>query len=391
MAMFSQTMLTNLPLTLASSSNIPTDVKFVFTVEAGDNSSVKEVNAHKLILALVSDVFEREFFGALKEVENVIKIKDAEQEVFQVMVDCIYNKQPDVSIHEFNFLGKLFHLAEKYCLNALKTEIINAISKKKICDVNLLDVVTVAEENVYHELFSEKLYERVAKYLLGKYAGNSEIAINFFSQVDIDDLVLSKLMSKMKTVKLPVCFNCKSCPCMDGEGVTKANFVPDAKVVNRNGNGSSEVDKLVRVIDHMNQFVARTKSGRTVAGYTLNPAYYIYKCGKRAWGSFISSNQRADISEPNRVVILSMRLNFPAREGYPAIPPRNLQVQVPAPTLQKDASGCSLFRQVLTQAVLQEASSLPPEHTESFLQVKINQAFPLMKHCWPTGHLFFPL
>ena len=56
--MFSQIMATNLSLTLSSSSNIPTDVKFVFKVEAEDNNTVKEVNAHKLILALVSDVFE---------------------------------------------------------------------------------------------------------------------------------------------------------------------------------------------------------------------------------------------------------------------------------------------------------------------------------------------
>jgi len=399
MAMFSQIMSTNLPLTLSSSSNIPTDVKFVFKVEAEDNNTVKEVNAHKLILALVSDVFEKEFFGALKEVENIVEIKDAEQEVFQAMIDCIYNKQIDISMHGFRFLGKLFYLAEKYCLSALQTEIIKVISKKKICDENIFDVVAVAEENVYHELFSETLYERVAKYLLGKFAGNFEIAINFFSQaeaIQVDDLVLSKVTSKMKNVKLPVCYNCKSCPCLDGEGVTKDNFVPEAKVVNRNGNGSAEVDKLLRVIDHMNQFVARTKNGKTVAGYTLNPAYYMYKCVNRSWGpySMISVLQgvtrAADIPEPNRVVILPMRLNFPVPEGFPAIQPTNLQVQVPLPTLLKGVSGCSPIRQVLTQAVFHQASSLPPEQAESFLQTKIDQAFPLMKNYWPSGHLFFP-
>jgi len=275
--------LTRLPQTLSSTSNIPTDVKFVFRDNKEENNSVKEVNAHKLILALVSDVFEREFYGTLakKEVESVIDIEDAQQEVFIVMVDFIYNKQPDVSMHGLPFLGNLFYLAEKYNISALLNEIIKVISRKQICDESVLDIATVAEDYVFLEQFSETLYESVAVYLLKKFAGKLDKAIDFFWQVQpnqVNGLALLKVMSKMKEVVPPICDNCKAYPCMDGEGLTKSNFVPGARVVNRNGKGSSEVDRLVRIIEHMCQFVAVMKDGGTAAGFMLKPDYYMYNC-----------------------------------------------------------------------------------------------------------------
>ena len=69
-----------------------TDVRFWFKEE--ESGLVKEVRAHKQILSFASDVFNREFFGTIKT-EDEIEVKDVTQEVFQAMMEAIYNKKPD--------------------------------------------------------------------------------------------------------------------------------------------------------------------------------------------------------------------------------------------------------------------------------------------------------
>ena len=70
----------------------PPDVRFWFKEE--ESGLVKEVRAHKQILSFASDVFNREFFGSIKT-EDEIEVKDVTQEVFQAMMEAIYNKKPD--------------------------------------------------------------------------------------------------------------------------------------------------------------------------------------------------------------------------------------------------------------------------------------------------------
>ena len=266
-----------LPLSLSPSSRIPTDIKFVFPFE--ENKRDEEVRAHKVILAVVSDVFEKEFFGPMKEANSEIEIKDANPEEFKVMVDFIYNKQTDLSIYDLDFLSKLYYLAEKYNISALRCEIITTISQRQICDKNVLDVAIVAELNVAHNLFSETLYESVCLFLLKKFAGKLNKALNFFSQVEptqAHGLVLLKVMAKMKNLVPPVCDNCKAYPCIDGEVLTKTNFVVGARVVNKDYQGCPEVDTLDRLIEHMSQFAAVMKDGRVSVGYCLR--FYMFRC-----------------------------------------------------------------------------------------------------------------
>jgi len=276
-------MFTRLPSSLSSSSRIPTDIKFVFKVnEVEDNASFEEVSAHKVILALVSDVFEKEFFGPMKEDKSEIEIKDAKQEEFKVMLDFIYNKQSDLSMYDLYFLSKLYYLAEKYNISALRNEILSTISQKEVCDENVLDIAIVAELNVAHEMFSETLYESVAVFLLRKFAGKLSNAFDYFSHVEptqAHGLVLLKVMAKMKNVVPPVCDNCKAYPCIDGEELTKANFVVGARVVCKDDRGSPEVDTLDRIIEHMSQFAAVTKDGSVSVGYSLR--FYMFRCSQQ--------------------------------------------------------------------------------------------------------------
>ena len=81
----------------------PTDVRFWFKEQDGD---IKEVKAHKMILASASDVFNRQFFGSM-ETEDNIEISDASQAVFLAMVEYIYNKKPNLKDVDLRFLTSL--------------------------------------------------------------------------------------------------------------------------------------------------------------------------------------------------------------------------------------------------------------------------------------------
>ena len=114
-------LMANLPKCLSPDSTIPTNVRFLFHL----GGVIKEVKAHKMILALVSDVFTTEFFGSMKEDKDDIDIKDASQEVFQAMIDFIYNKQVDLGEYDLPFTSQLYNLAEKYNIKDLRNEIIS--------------------------------------------------------------------------------------------------------------------------------------------------------------------------------------------------------------------------------------------------------------------------
>ena len=112
----------NLPNSISDSFGIPHDVKFLFTNE--DNGGSTEVLAHKFVLSLASDVFKREFYGSMKESGEGIKIVDASQEVFSVMVEFIYDKKLDWASFSLSLLASLYYLAEKYNIKDLMEKIL---------------------------------------------------------------------------------------------------------------------------------------------------------------------------------------------------------------------------------------------------------------------------
>ena len=117
---------TNWSQFLKSNSELPTDVVFKVEERAEEEEEVLtgKVVAHKLLLAGVSPVFRRQFFGALKEETEEVVIKDTTIESFNNMIKFIYIK-PGV---EFSFkdvvnpqsLCELVNLSEKYQIQKLK-------------------------------------------------------------------------------------------------------------------------------------------------------------------------------------------------------------------------------------------------------------------------------
>jgi len=226
---------------LSTESGIPTDVKFTFKEEVFGFPIIEEIRAHKLILALVSDVFKNGFYGGWAD-DSIIEVKDVTKDSFGAMIDFIYNKKTDLKTYDFEHLCTLYYLADKYNINVLKEETLKAIRSKEISPKNILDVGFLADKHSIHEELVEHLYEAAAESLSHKFNGDLDKVVEFYTEIDASETKpsvscksLVNIMKRVKRVRKrklssPVCENCENSPCITGKGLNKDNFVPGAKV-----------------------------------------------------------------------------------------------------------------------------------------------------------------
>merc|ERR1719505_417222 len=107
---------------ISENSESPPDVTFKFTKDMdGDN----KVTAHKLILAMVSQVFRSMFFvhNTKDRSVNEITIEDSTKAAFQIMIEAIYNVKTmreslkEKTIHE---IFAVLYLVTKYKISELE-------------------------------------------------------------------------------------------------------------------------------------------------------------------------------------------------------------------------------------------------------------------------------
>jgi len=239
--------------TLSAASEIPTDVKFIFEEEEEDGKmTVKEIRAHKFILALVSDVFRKGFYGGMPD-DGSVEIKDVPKESFEAMIDFIYDKKTDVGIYEWDILCSLYYLGDKYNIKILMEESQRAILSKEITTENVLNVGLLADQNSVHGELAETLYEAAAIGLSKMFDGDVVKVQQFFHELDATEAPTStssfkslvKIMARVR--KLAVCKNCKGTPCLNGRKITKENFVPGAAISRVKGE-SSKLCKLMKPV-----------------------------------------------------------------------------------------------------------------------------------------------
>jgi len=259
----------------------PADVVFKFTDESG---VVKKVEAHKLILAIASDVFDREFYGSMKA-EDEIDIVDASQEVFQSMIDTIYNKQPNLKRHDIRFLCSLYNLAEKYNLDDLRSEIIVTIQAYEFTKESVINVGLIAEECKHHLPLHEALFNAAAGFLFKELNGSLDEAIGLFKENKEGDenksLVMFKLLVFMHDIKKSslTCKNCKQYVCLNGKGITISNFATGAKVTHELGQaGIESIISFQRSDGDGHWFIGKFKDGSQRKNCALDPKYYVYNC-----------------------------------------------------------------------------------------------------------------
>jgi len=205
---------------LDPASDLPTDVKFVFKTEGGVE---EEVRAHKLILAIASDVFKRQFFGSM-QTENLINILDSNKDVFQTMIDYVYNKKIEFLDYGLDFLSHLYHLADKYDIEELRREIIASIPGHEITIQNVIYVAILAEENTHHQPLSGALYDVAATFLKQKFDAKAKNVYDLFSEAVASErhgLALMRVMGRIKFLPKPECDNCKQVKelCLNGQSV----------------------------------------------------------------------------------------------------------------------------------------------------------------------------
>jgi len=213
----------------------PTDVRFLFKDQDG---GIKEVKAHRFVLACASDVFNKQFFGSF-EAKSDVEIKDASENVFLTMVEFIYNKKPNYKESDLSFLTSLYYMADKYNIEHLRKEILDYIPEHKVTSETALDVAFLAQNNILHKSLSDALYDATANFVKNANGieGRFEKVMDMFAEENEEHaLIIFKIMVRVKKIENVAkidhanCFNCKKSPCIDGESLNEENFVEGASV-----------------------------------------------------------------------------------------------------------------------------------------------------------------
>merc|ERR1719186_1206104 len=176
------------------------DVKFMFIQTPDEPASV---SAHRVILSIASDVFKTEFYGAIREPDDDIKIVDASYDAFKAMVEFIYDVNHDWKSYSLNFLADMYYLAEKYHLEVLKVEVLAAVGQYQVSRTNFLEVATLAEKQSHHTALSMCLYKMAAQFLQRELNSDFKEVLKLFSEVEADpkdttnSFVLHKLMTTL--------------------------------------------------------------------------------------------------------------------------------------------------------------------------------------------------
>jgi len=244
------------------------------------------ISAHKVILSIASDVFETQFYGDVKEPLDEVDIVDASYEAFKAMVEFIYNKRHDWESEDIHFLADMFYLGEKYILEDLKLEVVEAVNKIQVSQANVLELAALAERQSHHPEFSKSLYISAAKFLQKRFHGDINEVIKLFSEVEADSIdptnsfILHKLMSTISEIPR-ICNNCKINPCLDGKEPTRLNFVAGAKVkIVRGKNFNSGINPIA-TLERLSRSNNKKFVGKKVTGFIscyFGKGCYLFKC-----------------------------------------------------------------------------------------------------------------
>ena len=101
-----------------------------------------KIGAHKLLLAAVSPVFKRMFYGPMKVTKE--EVKDASPDAFRFMIDYIY-RIPAPTIKSLNSSFEIYALGDRYDVLDLKAQILDWIKSFTITRENFSDAATVAQ------------------------------------------------------------------------------------------------------------------------------------------------------------------------------------------------------------------------------------------------------
>jgi len=260
------------------------------------------VGAHKMVLALNSEVFQNMFYTSdaledvqvhevcdtkgvvveLDKVKNLDVIKMIVQFCYFGKIDQNFSKYP----HPVEFLIDLYVSASKLGIETLKELVLKQrIIRKVVEDTSEIDIdkalsfVKKAMKLQEHEDLSDALLAKAAEFLKISYTeGPAQLPIFLRRMID-DERVVRNLLEKLDLSDR--CKNCTSYDCLNGEGVNKRNFVPGARVRVKNaraGRGNPALVKLGNIDGATLKFCGFSASGLPTPTAKLDHGVYVFDC-----------------------------------------------------------------------------------------------------------------
>jgi len=180
---------------------IPFDVTFHIV----ENGQLHEVKAHKMILAMVSDIFKTMFFATEvgNKTANAIKIEKTTAPAFQIMIDAVNSSKSIADSLRGKSVQEIFdvvNLVERYQIPELMSAVQEFLSEYTITEDTVLEVAEEAME--YTNMFEDEaniLLHACAKFLKAKFKDLDSVYT--FAEANKDQKeVFSTLLAMMKNV-----------------------------------------------------------------------------------------------------------------------------------------------------------------------------------------------
>jgi len=223
---------TNWSQFLQPDSELPPDITFHILEEQpaveGDDSDCKtsQIQAHKFLLAGVSPVFRKQFFGPLQSKEDTVDIKETTIEAFTTMISFIYEPSDSntFSLSDITCpqsLCELLNLAERYEMLTMGALVRSILESLPITSENMIFTATVAKDFAVFENVSKMLLAKCGQFCTSKLKTSDDV-FTFLKDTQDNfpehdrELLLEVMRGAAK------CRNCLEIggKCRDGEDVT---------------------------------------------------------------------------------------------------------------------------------------------------------------------------
>ena len=140
---------------ISPSFSVPTDITFKL--------SDGKIDAHKMILAAVSPVFEKMFYGDFKEGKSSeISLPSDNYKVMKILIDCVYNGKCEMS--SLDDIIPLLEVVDRYQINKVPFQ--HMIGETVLAKLNSSNYLTLLPKfaDVMSEEANRKAAEKVIRY-----------------------------------------------------------------------------------------------------------------------------------------------------------------------------------------------------------------------------------
>ena len=265
-------------------SRVPNDVTFRF--KQGDTQAT--VGANKVIIAMGSPVFAKQFFGKLKETKLEIDIEETTQQSFKTMIDYIYGKTMDWKSLTVEQVFDIGNLAERYQVDELMKKVKEVAMVFPVVDsIDAVAIASTAREFSQFEGLRDVFLTRCSNFLKLTLKQSKDFVefADKFADTDKCEIVV-KLIAMMKGENVEVKDCCGKESCRRGKPILKIFDISVGDRVTINPQlGSFVKNSQKGIVGGIH--ISSTSCGDMVAvvldGYDYTVYYYLSHMGTPAF------------------------------------------------------------------------------------------------------------